>query len=143
MSANYTFENAPQPKVIVVPAQRGSEAMSKWLRDTYKKADVTMSVCTGAFQLAKAGLLSGLSATTHHASCDRLEKEFPAIKVIRGVRFVEKEKVSTSAGLTAGMDLALRIAERYFGRAAAQKTADYMEYQGTGWIVCSGFSLLH
>ena len=131
--ADYTFENAPQPKVIVVGAQRGGEALHAWLRKAGAQADITMSVCTGAFQLAKAGLLSGKPATTHHDSFDRLAKQFPDIEVRRGLRFVESSpKLATAGGLSSGIDLALRVVERYFGRAAAEQTAKYMEYQGRG-----------
>jgi transcriptional regulator GlxA family with amidase domain len=87
-----------------------------------------MSVCTGAFHLARTGLLDGRTATTHHQFQDRLAREFPAVKVQRGVRFVEHEKVATAAGLSSGIDLALRVVERYFGRGAALRTAAYMEY---------------
>src|SRR5207237_402375 len=66
---NYTFANAPTPKVIVIPAQsEPSRAMLDWIRKSSKTTDVTMSVCTGAFVLAKTGLLSGKSATTFHAA---------------------------------------------------------------------------
>ena len=99
------------------------------------EAEVTMSVCTGAFQLAKAGLLNGKFATTHHEYLDQLERDFPEIQVKRGIRFVENEKISTAGGLTSGTDLALRVVERYFGRSVAERTANYMEYQGKGWIV--------
>ena len=132
---NYTFANVPPTKVVVVPAQQGSEALIEWLRKIAPTADVTMSVCTGAFKLAKAGLLSGKAATTHHDYLDKLQKEYPDIQVKRGVRFVEGEKISTAGGLTSGTDLALRVVERYFGREIAQTTAIYMEYQGKGWIV--------
>lgn len=133
---DYTFENAPQPKIIVVPAQMGSKALHEWLRKVSPATDVTMSVCTGAFQLARAGLLSGKSATTHHDFTDRLAKQFPDIDVKRGLRFVEaSNRISTAGGLSSGIDLALRVVDRYFGREVAQKTATYMEYHGTGWIV--------
>ena len=135
LSPHYTFANVPEVKVVVIPAQRGSEAMRDWLRKIAPTADVTMSVCTGAFHLAKAGLLSGKVATTHHEFIDKLEREFPDVTVKRGVRFVEGEKISTAGGLTSGTDLALRVVERYFGRDVAQTTATYMEYQGKGWIV--------
>lgn len=135
LSPHYTFANVPEAKVVVIPAQRGSEAMRDWLRKIAPTADVTMSVCTGAFHLAKAGLLSGKVATTHHEFVDKLEREFPDITVKRGVRFIEGEKISTAGGLTSGTDLALRVVERYFGRDVAQTTATYMEYQGKGWIV--------
>jgi transcriptional regulator GlxA family with amidase domain len=132
---DYTFETAPAPKIIVVPAQRGSAALHEWLRKVHGDTDVTMSVCTGAFHLARAGLLAGQSATTHHDFLDRFEKQFPDIKVKRGLRFIEGEKISTAGGLTSGIDLALRVVERYFGRKIAEQTAIYMEYQGKGWIV--------
>ena len=135
LKPDYTFADVPDVRVIVVPAQEGSDAMIDWLRKTAPKTDVTMSVCTGAFKLAKAGLLAGKAATTHHEFLDQLEKEYPDIQVKRGVRFVEGEKISTAGGLTSGTDLALRVVERYFGRAIAQATADYMEYQSKGWVV--------
>ncbi len=132
---DYTFANMPETKVVVIPAQMGTDAMIEWLRQSALKMDVTMSVCTGAFKLAKAGLLAGQAATTHHEFLDKLQKEYPDIEVKRGVRFVENEKISTAGGLTSGTDLALRVVERYFGREAARNTAAYMEYHGQGWIV--------
>jgi transcriptional regulator GlxA family with amidase domain len=131
---DYTFDTAPQPKVVVVPAQRGSQALHAWLRKVSVTADVTMSVCTGAFQLGKAGLLSGKSATTHHDFFEQFEKAFPDVSVKRGLRFVENEKIPTAGGLSSGIDLALRVVDRYFGRDVAQATATYMEYQSKGWI---------
>ncbi|HSL54819.1 MAG TPA: DJ-1/PfpI family protein [Pyrinomonadaceae bacterium] len=131
---DYMFDTAPQPKVIVVPAQRGSQSLHAWLRKMSPAADVTMSVCTGAFQLGKAGLLSGKSATTHHDFFEEFEKAFPDVSLKRGLRFVENEKISTAGGLSSGIDLALRVVDRYFGRDVAQATATYMEYQSKGWI---------
>jgi transcriptional regulator GlxA family with amidase domain len=133
---DYTFETVPQPKVVVVPAQRGSKGLHEWLRKVSKTTDVTMSVCTGAFQLGRAGLLAGLAATTHHDYVDGFEREFPDVKVKRGLRFVEgSPRISTAGGLTSGIDLALRVVERYYGRDIARQTAAYMEYQSTGWMV--------
>ena len=132
---DYTFETAPAPKIVVVPAQRGSDALHAWLRKVTEATDITMSVCTGAFQLGKAGLLSGKSATTHHDFLDRFAKTFPDVNVKRGLRFVEGDKISTAGGLSSGIDLALRVVERYFGRDVAMATAIYMEYQSKGWIV--------
>jgi putative intracellular protease/amidase/YHS domain-containing protein len=136
---NYTFENAPRPKVIVIPAQNGdTDAMYRWIRESTKTADVTMSVCTGAFVLAKTGLLSGKSATTHHYAYTDFAMKYPDVKVKRGYRFVEEGKVATAGGLTSGMDLALRVVERYYGHDQAMRTALNMEYQGQGWLDASG-----
>ena len=131
----YTFEDAPPCKIAVIGAQRGSDKMQQWLRKIAQTADVTISVCTGVTQLAKAGLLAGQSATIHHDSYDSFARDYPNIDVRRGVRFVENNKISTSGGETCGIDLALRVVERYFGRNVAEKTAVFMEYQGKGWIV--------
>jgi transcriptional regulator GlxA family with amidase domain len=87
-----------------------------------------MSVCTGAFVLAQTGLLDGKTATTHHQSWDDFESSFPKITLVRGKRFVEHDHVATAGGLTSGIDLALRVVERYLGAAGAAATARYMEY---------------
>jgi len=132
---DFSVADAPKPRVVVVPAMRRSPAVLEWLRQTSATADLIMSVCTGAFVLAHAGLLSGKRATTHHDFHDRLAEQFPDVKLERGSRFVEgAPNLATAGGLTSGIDLALRVVERYFGRAAAERTAAYMEYQGKGWI---------
>jgi len=132
---DYTFENAPAPKIIVIPAQNDpSEVTREWIRKMTKNTDVTMSVCTGAFILAKTGLLSGKAATTHHGAFGDLAKQFPDIQVRRGARFVEAGNLATSGGLSSGIDLALRVVERYFGHEVAKQTAFNMEYQGEGWM---------
>jgi transcriptional regulator GlxA family with amidase domain len=133
--ADFKFEDCPPPHVVLVPAQRGSEALLEWLKAVVGKADVTMSVCVGARHLAKAGLLDGMVATTHSASVDGYIKEFPSVKWVKGMRFVEGEKISTGGGLTAGIDLGLRVVERYFGREQALKVAEHLEYESKGWIV--------
>jgi putative intracellular protease/amidase/YHS domain-containing protein len=132
---DYTFENAPAPKVIVIPAQsRPSEATLEWIRKCTKSTDVTMSVCTGAFVLARTGLLSGKPATTYHGAFVTFANQFPDIQLKRGARFVEDGNLATAGGLSSGIDLALRIVERYFGREVARQTAYDMEYQGEGWM---------
>jgi putative intracellular protease/amidase/YHS domain-containing protein len=132
---DYTLETAPAPKVIVIPAQNGATpAMLEWIRKSAKNADMTMSVCVGAFVLAKTGLLSGKAATTiHHAYTD-LAMQFPDIQVKRGARFVDEGNIASSGGLSSGIDLALHVVERYYGREIAKRTAYFMEYQGQGWL---------
>jgi transcriptional regulator GlxA family with amidase domain len=128
---DHTVDDAPAPHVIVVPAMRASEKTLAWLRKASATADLTMSVCTGAFVLGRAGLLKGQPATTHHDFVDRLARQFPDVEVKRGRRFVETARVATAAGLTSGIHLALRVVERYFGRDVADATARYMEYDRT------------
>ena len=135
ITPNHTIANAPAPKVIVIPAQSpASEATKTWIRNATKSTDVTMSVCTGAFVLASTGLLSGKPATTHHGAYVDLAMQYPDIHVQRGARFVEAGNLATAGGLTSGMDLALRVVGRYFGRDVATQTASLLEYQGQGWL---------
>ena len=132
---DYTIQNAPLPKVIVIPAQSPpSPAVLEWIRKSSKTADVTMSVCTGAFVLAKTGLLNGKSATTYHGAFGRFAMQFPDVQLKRGARFVENGNLATAGGLSSGIDLALRVVERYYGREVARKTAYNLEYQGEGWM---------
>lgn len=131
---DYSYANAPQPKLIVIPAQDDpSPATLDWIRQASKGADLTMSVCTGAFVLAKSGLLSGKEATTFHSALTSFAADFPDIKVKRGARFVDSGAVSSAGGLSSGIDLALHVVERYYGRATAERTAYALEYQGQGW----------
>jgi putative intracellular protease/amidase/YHS domain-containing protein len=132
---DYTFKNAPPPKVIVIPAQsKPSDATLEWIGKSTKSTDVTMSVCTGAFVLARTGLLSGKAATTYHGAFVPFSNQFPDIQLKRGARFVEDGNLATAGGLSSGIDLALHVVERYFGREVAQQTAYDMEYQGQGWM---------
>ena len=132
---DYTIQNAPAPKVIVIPAQSPpSPAVLEWIRKSSKTTDITMSVCTGAFVLAKTGLLKGKSATTYHGAFERFASQFPDIQLKPGARFVENGNLATAGGLSSGIDLALRVVERYFGREVASKTAYNMEYQSEGWM---------
>jgi putative intracellular protease/amidase/YHS domain-containing protein len=132
---DFTFDDAPPPKVIVIPAQGGETPMMlDWIRKSAPRADVVMSVCTGAFVLADTGLLAGKSATTHHSSFRSFEIKHPDVRVERGARYVETGGLATAGGLSSGIDLALRVVERYFGRKAAADTAYQMEYQGEGWF---------
>ena len=132
---DYTIENAPPPKVIVIPAQSApSPPVLEWIRKSSKTTDVTMSVCTGAFVLAKTGLLKGKSATTYHGAFVRFATQFPDVQLKRGARFVENGNLATAGGLSSGIDLALRVVERYYGREVARKAAYNMEYQGEGWM---------
>ena len=129
---DYSLADAPAPKVLVIPAQMGnSPATLRWIREVTKRADVTMSVCTGAFLLAETGLLNGRAATTHHGAYRELQVRYPQVRVERG--FVEDGNIASSGGLSCGIDLSLRVVARYFGNETAEQTAYNLEYQGQGW----------
>src|SRR5580704_17861622 len=79
---DYTFANAPQPNVVVVGAQKAPPEALPWLREVASKTDVLMSVCTGAFVVARTGMLDGQNATTHHLFYDKFAAEFPKVNLI-------------------------------------------------------------
>lgn len=140
VSPDYTFADAPAPDVVVVGAQgkfatpKGKAEAFAWLRKMHDESQVEMSVCVGAFTLAGAGLLDGKPATTHHQAFAAMRKFFPKVELVEDKRFVQSDSViETSGGLTAGIDLALHVVERYYGNKVAKQTADYMEYRGDQW----------
>jgi transcriptional regulator GlxA family with amidase domain len=131
---DYTFADAPAPDLVVVGAQSGGTALEEWLRKVHGQDISVMSVCVGAFILGKAGLLDGKPATTHPAYYKRFVEQNPKVTLVRAVRYAQADEVTyTSGGVSAGIDLALHIVAEYFGAPVAQRTADYMQYQGTGW----------
>jgi transcriptional regulator GlxA family with amidase domain len=131
ITPKYSFDDAPQPHVVVIPEQKSLPATIAWIKHASARADVTMSVCTGAFLAARAGVFDGLSATTHHSGYDEFAKSFPKVTLVRGPRFVENPNVSSSGGESSGIDLALRVVERYYGAAVARDAAYNMEYRRT------------
>lgn len=127
-----TCAAAPDLDIVVVPggdmAQVGPEGLA-WLRRAAARAQVTLSVCMGAFLLARAGLLEGIEATTHTWGLERLATAAPGCRVVRGRRFVDAGRIVTTAGVTAGIDGALHLVERFHGPEAARWTREgWMEH---------------
>jgi putative intracellular protease/amidase len=137
----YTFSDAPAPDVMLLPGgnvrpQLENAAVLAWVRDSSRGAKVVFSVCNGAFFLAKAGLLDGLEATTFASLIPALQKEAPKARVVSDRRFVDNGKVVTAAGLSSGIDGALHVVEKLFGRGHAQVVATGLEYNWepeSGW----------
>ena len=102
------------------------ELLIRWLRSAAPRARRVASVCTGSFLLARAGLLDGRRATTHWASCDELARRYPDVDVQRSPIFVADGDVYTSAGVTAGIDLALALVEDDLGAAVARDAARWL-----------------
>jgi transcriptional regulator GlxA family with amidase domain len=109
----------------VVPAAR-DERLVRWIRSAAQRARRVASVCTGAFLLAEAGLLDGRRATTHWAACDELCRTYPEVEVDGAPIFVRDGDVYTSAGVTAGIDLALALVEDDLGAAVARDAARWL-----------------
>jgi transcriptional regulator GlxA family with amidase domain len=133
ITPQFTIANCPRPDILVIPGGNStlvssSQKMLDWVNDVSRSSERVLSVCTGAFVLARAGLLDGLEATTHHNSIDRLRRNHPKVKVRTDVRVVDNGKILTAAGVSAGIDGALHIVSKTCGPEVARKTAEYMEY---------------
>lgn len=133
---DFTIDQHPDLDIVVVPGGRGTRRelsnprVLAWLKEQYQQVDLMTSVCTGAFLLAANGLLDGKSATTHWASVDWLRETYPAITVRDDQRYVDEGRIITSAGVSAGIDMALHVVERMHGPAVARQSARHMEYAG-------------
>jgi len=132
---DYSFDTIPRFDILIIPGGLGAKEreihndnVMKWITDQMKTVQLMTSVCTGALLLAKAGLLNGKMATTHWASIERLEKEFPQIEVQREVKFVDEGNVITSGGISAGINMSFHIVKRLLGSEVARETAKIMEY---------------
>jgi transcriptional regulator GlxA family with amidase domain len=134
VKAEYSIADAPAPEILVVPGGNTVKALNderviSWIKQTGGKAEITLSVCGGAFLLAKAGLLDGLEATTHWSLIESLRQVATKTTVRENVRFVDNGKMITTAGVSAGIDGALHVVDRLLGRESAKSTARYMEYK--------------
>jgi putative intracellular protease/amidase len=131
IAPKYDFNDAPPVDVLVVPGgnvDTGDSRTVDWIRTRAAHAKVVLSVCNGAFFLAKAGLLDGLSATTFYGLIDELSRTATKTRVVRDQRFVDNGKIVTSAGLTSGMDASLHVVEKLLGRDKAREVALHLEY---------------
>jgi transcriptional regulator GlxA family with amidase domain len=131
--ADYSFENAPQADIVVVPGGMGTfteldnPCFIDYVCRAAKTAELTASVCTGAFLLEKAGLLTDKRATTHWAFLDQL-RALGTVQVVDDERYVDEGTVITSAGISAGIDMALYIVGRLWGPEFARQVQKGVEY---------------
>lgn len=129
----FSIENSPKPDILVIPGGNSSKVtrdpeMMAWIEKTAKSSDHVLTVCTGAFALAKTGLLDGMEATTWHGAIENFRKKAPQIKVHDNTRWVDNGPYITTAGVSAGIDGSLHMVSRLCGLEVAKKTARYMEY---------------
>jgi transcriptional regulator GlxA family with amidase domain len=130
----HTFGSCPKLDILCVPGGWGTRkelrnpVMLEWLHMQAAEVETLTSVCTGSMLLGFAGLLAGRHATTHYRSLDWMRESFPAVTVEYNQHVVEDGSVVTSAGISAGIDMALKVVARYFGETVAHATARHMEY---------------
>jgi transcriptional regulator GlxA family with amidase domain len=134
--ADRLLDDAPPADIVLVPGGitahvETQPAVIDWVTRSAQRALVTASVCTGAFILAEAGLLDGLIVTTHWEDLDELRRRFPRLTVTDQARYVDCGHVATSAGVSAGIDLALHLVARTLDDPTATATARQMDYEWT------------
>jgi transcriptional regulator GlxA family with amidase domain len=133
---NHTLDDHPPLDVVVIPGGYGTRREQEnpvvldWIAGQRRAGTLTTSVCTGAFLLGAAGLLDGLRATTHWTTIEGLRGRLPATDVLADVRVVDEGQIITSAGVSAGIDMALHVVRRLHGDEVARRTARDMEYDG-------------
>jgi transcriptional regulator GlxA family with amidase domain len=131
---NHTFQDCPPLDVLVVPGGWGTrreinnDRLIAWVAEMGRQVKTLTSVCTGALLLGKAGLLGGKRATTHWRVLEEMRRWFPTVSVIDDQHVVEDGDVITSAGISAGIDMALKVVARHHGEVVARTTAKHMEY---------------
>ncbi len=143
INPTYLLNDHPKADIIIVPGGGGhhadgtpygsrremnNPAVLNWIRRSAETAELVLSVCTGSLLLAKAGLLDGLSATTHYSATDSLAQLSPTTTVLPAERYVDNGKIITSAGISAGIDMSLYVVGRLLGKDVADETARYMQY---------------
>jgi transcriptional regulator GlxA family with amidase domain len=141
---DYSLADAPEAEIIAffggnsgLPSN--DPRVIDWVKKQSATADYFFSVCTGAFILGEAGLLDGLTVTTFHESIDDLRRRFPRADVRSDVRFVDNGRIITTAGISAGIDVALHLVAKLRGDLAAEQVARYMEYDK--WVPGEGLIL--
>jgi transcriptional regulator GlxA family with amidase domain len=134
---HHTLADHPPLDIIVIPGGQGTRRerlnapVLDWIVAQNQRTEVTTSVCTGAFLLAERGLLDGLRATTHWGSVSWMREQDPAVRMVDDERFVDEGHIVTSAGVSAGIDMALHVVARLHGEPTAAATARSMEYAWT------------
>ena len=138
VKANFTFGNCPVPDILIVPGGYGAEKIEiqnpvtlHWIAEQNLSTEITASVCTGAFLLAKAGVLTNQRVTTHWMDVGDLQSAYPALRVEKDVKFVDEGRIVTSAGISAGIEMSLHLVARICGMETAVTTAKRMDYRWT------------
>ncbi|MGQ9550675.1 MAG: DJ-1/PfpI family protein [Roseiflexus sp.] len=129
-----SIHECPPTDVLVIPGGAGVRPalernnLVEWVRTRAQEAELTVSVCTGSFLLAQAGLLNGRPATTHWERINEMRERFPDIEIVEDERWVDTGEIITAAGVSAGIDVALHVVRRLYGADVARATALGIEY---------------
>lgn len=141
---HFLLNTCPAPDILLLPGGGGihpdgtpfgsrremnNTALLEWICEKDRNAEMLLSVCTGSLLLAKAGLLEGLSATTHWKAVDTMRSVAPNTKLLPEQRWVDNGRIILSAGISAGIDMSLYVISKLLGKEMADETAAYMQYE--------------
>jgi len=136
INTHYTFNDVPDIDVLIIVGGVHTEEVKKpnviqWIQEQSKKANIVASVCTGAFLLAEAKVLSNHKVTTHWEDISDLRKDYPTLNVVENVRWVDEGNIITSAGISAGIDMSLHVVSKIHNLELSNQTAKQMQFD---WI---------
>lgn len=136
INPHYGFSNHPPIDVLIVVGGVHIDEMKKqnvlnWIKEQSNNAKIVASVCTGAFLLAKAGVLTCQKVTTHWEDIPELRRSFPKLEVVENKRWVDEGNIITSGGISAGIDMSLHLVSKLYSLELAEKTARQMEFEWT------------
>lgn len=131
---DFTIKNCPPPYILIIPGGQGrkivmnNSTITDWIKAQFKKLELLLSVCTGAFIISKTGLLKGLKATTHHESYSEFEETFKDVELVKNVKYVDNGKIITSGGIASGIDMSLYVVGKLLGKDISQAVKTHLEY---------------
>jgi len=133
INPNYNFFNHPKIDILIVVGGIHTEEVKKenvinWIENISKKTKINASVCTGAFLLAQAKVITNHTVTTHWEDIDDLKKNYPSLNIKKNVRWVDEDSIITSAGISAGIDMSLHLVSKIINEELAIKTAKQMDF---------------
>ncbi|MGB5919520.1 DJ-1/PfpI family protein [Arcobacter sp.] len=136
INSHYTFENVPKTDLLIIVGGIHTEEVKKtavinWIKEQSKNTKIIASVCTGAFLLAEAGIITNHTVTTHWEDIADLKKDYPTLNVVEDVRWVDEGNILTSAGISAGIDMSLHLVSKIKNLELANKTAKQMQFD---WV---------
>lgn len=143
VTPTFSLETCPQPDILVIPGgggkrpdgtlfgtrrEKSNMMLLEWIKEKSKSTELILSVCTGALLLAKAGMMDGLRATTHHKALEELQNDAPTATIVANERIVDNGTIIFSGGISAGIDASFHVVSKLLGKESAKESADYMEY---------------
>jgi len=133
INPTYSINTCPTLQILLVPGGGTTKLMENqqvlsWIEQIAPSTNYLLSVCTGSLIYAKIGLLLGMTVTSHFGSIQYLRENYPDLDVDDSKRYIDNNTVITSAGISAGIDMALHVVEKLWGLDIAYKVTKYMEY---------------